>query len=71
MPETRYIEEYTYPEGMPAKDKILANATVKRIPYEVSDEQIEAEIKAEARERAIQKIALVEEEAIKEERKLN
>ncbi len=43
MPETRYAEEYTYPEGMKAEDKIPANAQIKQIPYEVSDEQLAQE----------------------------
>ena len=43
MPETRYGETYTYPEGMAAKDKIPANAIIVREPYEVSDEQLAQE----------------------------
>ncbi len=43
MPETRYIETYTYPEGMAAKDKLPANAIIVREPYEVSDEQLAQE----------------------------
>ena len=34
MPETRYIEEYTYPDGLTPAEKI---------PYEVSDEQLAQE----------------------------
>ena len=43
MPETRYIETYAYPKGMAAKDKLPANATITREPYEVSDERLEQE----------------------------
>lgn len=40
MPETRNIEEYTYPKGLSAENKIPANAKINRIPYEVSDERL-------------------------------
>lgn len=56
MPETRYIEEYSYDPKLKAKDKVLANAVVTQIPYEVSDEELDAELEAEAREEAIKEI---------------
>ena len=43
MPEIRYSTTYTYPPGMPAKSKMPANATIKQMPYEVSDEELAAE----------------------------
>jgi len=56
MSETRYITEYSYPEDLPAKDKIPENAVIKQIPYEVSDEQLEAELETQAREEAMAEI---------------
>lgn len=53
---TRYITVYTYPKDMPAKDKVIANATITQEPYEVSDEEVEAELKRQAREEALQEI---------------
>lgn len=56
MPETRYIEEVSYPKGMKAEDKILSSAKIKQIPYEISDKQLDAELEAKAREEAIVEI---------------
>ncbi len=50
MSVIRYGETYTYPEGMAAKDKIPANATIIREPYEVSDEQLAQEAEDARRE---------------------
>jgi len=53
MPETKYIEEYTYPDGLTAAEKTPANAIINKIPYEVSDEQLEQE----AAEKAIAELS--------------
>ena len=57
---TRYIEEYNYPPGLPSSEKTVENARaygwIKQISYEVSDEEFEAEVEAEAREEAIAEI---------------
>jgi len=72
MPETRFTEEYYYPQDIPASEKTVENARtrgwVKQIPYEVSDGQIEAEIEVEAREVAIKKLADKEKAAIRAKR---
>lgn len=52
MPEVRYEEGYTYPKDMPAEDKVAKNAKIKRIPYEVSDE----ELAMEAAEKTIEEL---------------
>lgn len=41
MPETRYNTETSYPEGLSAEEKTLDKAIIKKIPYEVSDEELE------------------------------
>ncbi len=41
MPETRYDEIYFYPKDLSPEQKIPQNATIKKIPYEVSDEELE------------------------------
>lgn len=56
MSETRYNVEYAYPEGLEAKDRILANATVNHVTYEVSDAEIESELYDRAREEAIEEL---------------
>jgi len=56
MPETRYVEEYSYDSKLKAEERVLKNAKVKRISVEVSDEQLDAELEAEAREEAIKEI---------------
>jgi hypothetical protein len=43
MPETRYIDSYSWPAGTPAADKIPANATITQTPYEVSDAELALE----------------------------
>lgn len=63
MPETRKIEHFA------ASDKPTPQKIGETF-YEVSDEQIEAEIEAEAREVAIQKIAENEKAAIRAKREM-
>lgn len=45
MPETRYIETVTYPNGLTAEEKEHTNPKAKktREPYEVSDAELERE----------------------------
>lgn len=43
MPETRYREVVTYPEGLSAEERILSNAIITQEPYEISDEQLAEE----------------------------
>lgn len=71
MPETRNITVQTWPEGTPVEDKIPENAIITYEPYEVSDEEIEAEIEMEAREIAIQRITDAEKAAIKAKRSVS
>ncbi len=56
MPETRYVREYTYPKDLPASEKTLDKATIVEIPYEVSDEELEAELEAQAREEVLKEL---------------
>ena len=61
MPETRYNEEYTYPDGLTPEEKIPANATINKIPYEVSDEQLDIE----AAEKTIAELAALADSDLK------
>lgn len=61
MPETRYIEEYTYPDGLTPAEKIPQNATIKKIPYEVSDEELEMD----AAERTIAELSSLADDDLK------
>jgi len=60
MPETRYNTEYHYPKDLPASKRTVANAKknglIVKIPYEVSDEELDAELEERAREEAIKEI---------------
>jgi len=62
MPETRYVEVYTYPAGLSAAKRIPKNAKITYEPYEVTDEELvdEAERKEmENAEEAINSITTV------------
>ena len=63
MSKIRYREVYTYPEGMEAKDKLPANATIIREPYEVSDEQLAEEVEDAKREELTDKSSRSSKEA--------
>lgn len=43
MPETRYVEVYTYPVKLSAAKKIPKNAKITYEPYQVSDEELQEE----------------------------
>lgn len=68
MPETRHRTKISYPEGLSGAEKTLDKATITQEPYEVSDEEIEADIEREAKEIAIQRITDAEKANIRAKR---
>lgn len=61
MSEIRYNTNHIYPEGLEAKDRVLANAIIKKIPYEVSDN----ELADEAAEKTVAELSALTDSALK------
>ena len=52
MPETRYLQEVSYPPGLPVEDRTPDNAVITQVPYEVSDAELAEEQDRQVLERA-------------------
>lgn len=72
MPKTRNRTIYHYPKDTPAVEKTVANAEandwVERIPYEVSDEELDAELEDQAREEVMAELIRKKKKEIKARR---